>query len=59
MMKQAMQIDELSKQLDTSSNQVLTIANKAIEGAAGYKSATSFNDDLFRNTEKDDEKQRK
>jgi len=47
MLKQAMQIDGLSKQLDTSSRQVLTIANKAIEGASGLKSMSSFKEDLF------------
>ncbi|MDG6229254.1 MAG: hypothetical protein QCH96_04760, partial [Candidatus Thermoplasmatota archaeon] len=47
MLKQAMQIEGLSKQLDTSSKQVITIANKAIEGASGYKVSSSFNEDLF------------
>ncbi|MEA3457429.1 MAG: hypothetical protein U9R21_01980 [Candidatus Thermoplasmatota archaeon] len=58
MMKQALQIEGLTKQLDTSSEQVLNIANKAIEGASGIKSSTSFHDDLFHDIEKD-EKPRK
>ncbi|MDG6218817.1 MAG: hypothetical protein QCI00_05205, partial [Candidatus Thermoplasmatota archaeon] len=54
MLKQAMQIDGLSKQLDTSSRQVLTIANKAIEGASGFKSMPSFKEDLFDEPVKDE-----
>ena len=54
MLKQAMQIEGLSKQLDTSSRQVLTIANKAIEGASGFKSMPSFKEDLFDEPVKDE-----
>jgi hypothetical protein len=54
MLKQSLQIDGLSKQLDTSSKQVITIANKAIEGASGYKVSSSFNEEMLREPVRDE-----
>ena len=41
MMKQALQIETSTKQLNMSSDQVLNIASKAIEGASGIKALAS------------------
>ena len=41
MMKQALQIETSTKQLNISSDQVLNIASKAIEGASGIKTLAS------------------
>lgn len=41
MMKQALQIEASTKQLNISSDQVLNIASKAIEGASGIKTLAS------------------
>ena len=44
MMKQVLQIDVLTKQLSISSDHVLNIASKAIEGASGAKPLASVNE---------------
>ena len=46
MMKQSLQIDALTKQLNTSSEQVLNIASKAIESTSGIKTTLAAGNEI-------------